>query len=389
MGGLVRRGLLTAPIQHRTPPPASTSLVAITNVRIFMGTSTLMKGSVMLKGSIIQAVLPNNTPPLPGYKVYDGKNGVLLPGLIDSHCHPGAIDDLEALTSYGVTTAIGMACLSYDICAPLYKQTGLTSFVSAGLAVFGTGSPHATLFSTPVEDTISSAAQAPQFVQNIFGNHSAFLKMVAEPGGPSQDILNALVEETHKAGYVSTTHASYLANYQQAITSKTDSIQHVPIDSPLTSALVQTIKEQKQFVTPTLNAFKYLLQIPGRPQDGSNYTNGEISTTMLFRAGVQILAGTDSFVSAALPPGYAIPFGVGLHDELGYLVQAGLTPLQALISATSLPAKLHSLPDRGSIAPNRRADLLLVDGNPLINIADTKKIKAVWVDGIQYQGTLA
>ena len=378
-----------AHIRKRRIPAAPEETVAVTNVQVFDGTQISGPSTVIINGEYIAAVVPFafGQTPVPGAQIIDGQGGVLLPGLIDNHCHPGSLDDLTNLISYGVTTAIGMACLSYDICNALKNQTGLTSFITTGLAAIAPGSPHAILFGTPIEDTISSPAQAPQFVANVFGNHSAFLKMVAEQGGPSQDTLNALVQYTHQAGHVSTTHATTIATYNQAITSLTDSIQHVPDDSVLTTAMVQKILQQNQFVTPTCNVFPYILQIPGGSPPGSNFSNVLQNAAILYESGVQILVGTDSFVD----PDNAllrIPFGSSVHAELEYLVQAGLKPVDVLRGATSLAAKLHSLPDRGSIKTGLRADLLLISGNPLTNISNTRNIKRVWVGGLEYEGTL-
>jgi len=75
---------------------------------------------------------------------------------------------------------------------------------------------------------------------------------------------------------------------------------------------------------------------------------------MLASAGVPILAGTD-----AGNPG--VSYGESLHEELELLVRCGLSPLQALRSATSVPAHIWRMPDRGRIAPGLRADLLLVN----------------------------
>ncbi|KAJ5365227.1 hypothetical protein N7517_008113 [Penicillium concentricum] len=365
---------------------APSTKVAVTNVQVFDGTHITGPSTVIIDGEYIAAVIPFGKTPVSGAQIIDGQGGVLLPGLIDNHCHPGSLDDLINLISYGVTTAIGMACLSYDMCNALKNQTGLTSFITTGIAAIAPGSQHAMLFDTPIEDTISSPAQAPQFVANVFGNHSAFLKMVAEEGGPSQDTLNALVQCTHNAGHVSTTHATTIATYNQAIMSLTDSIQHTPQDGVITTDMAQKLLQQKQFVTPTLNVMQYILDVPGTPANYS-FSNAAQSVSIIYKAGVPILVGTDSFVD----PDNAllrVPFGSSIHTELEYLVQAGLQPVDALRGATCLGAKLHSLPDRGSIKPGFRADLLLVGGNPLTNISNTRDIKRVWVGGLEYKGNL-
>jgi imidazolonepropionase-like amidohydrolase len=93
------------------------------------------------------------------------------------------------------------------------------------------------------------------------------------------------------------------------------------------------------------------------------------------KASVGILAGTDT----GNP--YCIP-GFALHDELQLLVQAGLTPLQALQAATTHPAQfVANENDFGAVKPGKLANLVLLDANPLDNIANTTKIHAVIIDG--------
>jgi imidazolonepropionase-like amidohydrolase len=92
-------------------------------------------------------------------------------------------------------------------------------------------------------------------------------------------------------------------------------------------------------------------------------------------AGVPIMAGTDSTAPNVIP-------GFSLHEDLAYLVQAGLSPMQALQAATVKPAEfLHRTREQGTIAAGRRADLVLLDANPLEDIHNTEKIRAVILDG--------
>ena len=93
------------------------------------------------------------------------------------------------------------------------------------------------------------------------------------------------------------------------------------------------------------------------------------------RAGVGILAGTDTGAFYAMP-------GFSLHDELEELVKAGLTPIEALRAATLNPVRfLHREKDSGTVSEGKLADLVLLDENPLENISNTRKVNAVIVNG--------
>ena len=110
-------------------------------------------------------------------------------------------------------------------------------------------------------------------------------------------------------------------------------------------------------------------------QHRKDFASGQQNLKKLFNAGVNVGFGTDS---GAQPGG--IP-GFSEHRELELMVDAGLTPLQAITSATGQNAKLLHLQDRGSIAVGKRADLLVLDADPLVDIRNTRNIVAVYHDG--------
>jgi hypothetical protein len=96
----------------------------------------------------------------------------------------------------------------------------------------------------------------------------------------------------------------------------------------------------------------------------------------LHRAGVPFLAGTDT------PPGIYVVPGFSLHDELANFVEAGFTPMEALETATSNPARFLGIErSLGSVEAGKIADLVLLDSNPLVDIRNTQKIHAVFAGG--------
>ena len=361
-----------------TPPAGKT---ALTNVRIFDGWQIREPSTVVIDGDSI------TFDPRGVQRTIDGEGGVLLPGLIDSHVHVGSLAGLETLTRYGVTTVLNMGCSNYTLCSALRNQIGLTSFFSAGEGAVGPNSTHATLFGT--QDPVLSPSQGSQLVGNVFGNGSDYMKLIAERNGFDQAIHNAIVNAAHRLGKITMTHAQDYESYEVAIRSKTDGLQHVPCDFPLTEEMAQRIKRQVQFVTPTLNIVKIVagnstIESILSPGVKLSYEAGVASLQRLIRAGVPILAGTDASDATTFLKDDQM--GITLHQELQYLTEAGMSEVDVLRAATVIPSFWHNLIGRGSIKEGYRADLLLLKpgSNPLRNISNTIDIARVWNGGVEY-----
>jgi imidazolonepropionase-like amidohydrolase len=135
------------------------------------------------------------------------------------------------------------------------------------------------------------------------------------------------------------------------------------------------MKDEGRVCVPTLVMEETMANAKLFP--GLNYSAAKESVIRLHKAGVPILVGTDANQS----PIAAVKHGDALHRELELLVEAGLSNEETLGAATSLAAKWFRLEDRGMIAVGKRADLVLVGGNPVDNIAATKNVKRVWIAG--------
>ncbi|MCH8959244.1 MAG: amidohydrolase family protein [Proteobacteria bacterium] len=101
----------------------------------------------------------------------------------------------------------------------------------------------------------------------------------------------------------------------------------------------------------------------------------------LHDAGVMLVAGTD-------PPNAGVMHGISMHRELELLVQAGLSPVEALSAATANAADAFALADRGRIAVGLLADLVLIDGDPTRDITDSRQIARVWRNGVEFDRSL-
>ena len=376
---LRRRGPQPEPIQNIRR--AQSTPVAITNVRYFTGSGLSGLSTVKFSNGIITAVFPGEYTAIPtNCQMVNANGSTLLPGFIESHTHPTNLNELQALTSYGITTAMGMGCPYYDNCDQLRHQTGLADFYSAGIAACTPGSVHATVLALPPEDLVYNSSEAQSWVKARIAEGSNWIKLIAEDPGLTTAEHIAFVAAAHSNGKKSATHAAQLDNYQQAITSKTDWIQHAPLDGVLTAAQVNEIRSQGQIVTPTLAILRNLALSPADPPGGT-YANAQASVTALYKGGVTLLVGTDS--DDVLGP-YSTSFGSSFYDELENLVQAGLPPVTALNAGTRVPAQVFGFSDRGTIAVGKRADLLLVKGDPTTNVSNARNIQDVWVTGIQY-----
>ena len=159
-------------VKKRAPQPdhvnvrrAQSTPVAVTNVKYFTGSGLSGLSTVEFQNGIITAIFPGGAGIPPGYQTVNGNGGTLLPGFIESHTHPTNLAELGTLTSYGITTSLGMGCGETQNCNSLRKQTGLSDFYSAGIAGCAPGSDHAILLAYPPQDLIYNTSEASAWVK--------------------------------------------------------------------------------------------------------------------------------------------------------------------------------------------------------------------------------
>jgi imidazolonepropionase-like amidohydrolase len=266
-----------------------------------------------------------------------------------------------------------------ELTAALRAEERTASMISAGVPFIGPAGPHSH-FGMPDGAIVTDPADVAAGVAQRIADGSDYIKVVTEApgrGGPEPEVVAAIVAAAHAAGRKVVAHASHLAAYEMSLDAGVDVLTHVPTEAAVDADVARRLVEGERVTIPTLSVAKVLTT--ARPTPGTSYENARASVVALHEAGVPIFAGTDSVNQPGVP--FSIPLGSTLHQELVLLVDAGLTPAEALRSATSAPAAWFGLDDRGAVRAGLRADLLLVGGDPTADISATHDVVGVWVAG--------
>ncbi|MEJ5945630.1 amidohydrolase family protein [Pseudokineococcus basanitobsidens] len=180
----------------------------------------------------------------------------------------------------------------------------------------------------------------------------------------------------HARGRRVVAHATTTGTVVAAQQAGVDVVTHAPLDAPLEPDDASRMALEGRLAVPTLT----MMEATARNL-GLDYGHARASVTAMHAAGVVVLAGTDANAAPGVPA--SVPHGESLSHELELLVEAGLSPLEALRAATVLPAQHLGLGDRGAVEPGLRADLVLLDGDPLVDITATRRLLRVWCGGVE------
>ncbi|UKZ72174.1 uncharacterized protein TrAtP1_013113 [Trichoderma atroviride] len=359
--------------------------MAITNVRVFDGLVVGPPSTVIItsSGRIGRVYRPSTVCPSLEH-VFDAGGMTLIPGLMDSHAHPSNISNLVSMASNGITTTALAACLNQEFCASLRSHAGLTQLITASFQ--GTTAESSTAALVPASEAfqlVHNASEAPAWVARQVAQGADFIKLIGSAPGPglTQDEQTALVRAAHESDKQVVLHAASYAAYEQGLIAGADQIHHAPLDVPVDDRLLGMFRRgATKAVCPTLTMMRAIVQ-RAHPAN-SSFASANATVARLHAAGVPIMAGTDANAVPGVPA--SVAFGTSLHDELENLVDAGLTPLEALRAATVVPARVYGLHDRGMIVEGARADLVLINGDPTVNISTTRNVQRVWIGGVQF-----
>jgi imidazolonepropionase-like amidohydrolase len=379
--------------------PLAKGTFAITGATLIDGNggAPVPDAAVLVRDGRIAAAGAKSLVAIPsGVQTIDGHGSTVLPGLWEMHAHFAQGEYGPAYLAAGVTTARDCGEEFEFITAArdlINLREGLgPRLILAGLVDgSGTGTFGTTWADTPEQGVAMVAKyKAAGFAQMKIYNRI------------KPDVLRAITAEAHRLGMSVTGHIPEGMTAFDGVEAGMDQINHL---GPITQAVrakgleaaIGFFKEHHTVIDPTL-AWGELL---GRPKDvdiasfepgfakapytltsvigtafgqGARLTNSLELVKALHKAGIPIVAGTDKAVPAH-----------SLHRELELYVQAGLTPMEVIQLATIGSARVMGM-DRevGTIEAGKRADLILVDGNPLKNFGDLRKVTRVITGGRVY-----
>lgn len=438
--GLLLAGIAVFTIAARRPAPSSQTpneLLAIVGATLIDGTGAeARRATVIVRGERIEAVTSADTKPPAGARIINAEGLTLLPGLFDLHTHlpyasgGGVTGDwpknLKAYLYCGVTSVVDFGTYpeTFEPMRRLIKSgviVGPRLSLAARMTTpggHGAEGGRGDFFSLEV----STAREARAAVRRVLPYQPDVIKVFtdgwrygAAPDMTSmnEDTLAALVDEAHKNGLEVLTHTVSLDKAKIAARAKVDVIAHGIGDKDADEELFSLMKTSGTTYAPTLAVYEPrardiltpLLdtvlepavkaginpplvppQNPPLKPAGGSAENGDAprvrrwatlqrNTAALRRAGVSFGTGTDAGVTGT-------HHGWATLRELQLLVAGGLTPLEALTAATGNAAKAIKVDsERGTIAPGKLADFLLIAGEPHKNIADIEKIKHLFLGG--------
>lgn len=383
------RAELTAAARTKASiPPVAEREFALVGARIVDGTTRppIEDGTVLIRDGRVAAVGARQTVALPaGVRTFDVRGKTIIPGLWDMHAHVALPEWGPAYLGVGVTTARDMGGeQSFLIAFRDALRSGRVlgpRLLLAGL-VDGSG---ADAFGTVYADT-PEQGRAVVDAYHAAGFQQMKLYTLIKP-----DVAGAIIRRAHDVGMTVTGHVPRAMTLASMVDSGADNVAHLPVRGDPSSAAVkqqiQMLVEKHVVVDPTVSWNELLghstqsplasfqpgfaeAPWPLRSSYGSVRNSGDSSAAnravrsqlavikAMHDAGVRIVAGTD----------YGLP-GFSLVRELELYVEAGLSPLDAIRAATAVPADVMGLSSEvGTIEASKRADLVVLDADPLSDI---------------------
>ena len=401
---------------------AEAQTTAFVGGRVIDGTGRAIEnGVVVISGGKITAVGPATTPVPAGATRVDLKGKTILPGLVNAHGHVAAttglrtdqasytrdnlLRQLRTYAMYGVTTVFSLGddqAAGFELRAENAAATDRARVFVAGPVINGDTAEAAREMANKVAD------MKPDLLKIRVDDNLGTSRKMPEAA------WRAAIDTAHARKLPIAVHIYWLADAKATLLAGADMIAHSVRDVPVDEQFINAMKARDVCYSPTftreLSTFIYdatpswvddafflkgaekgvaeqlkdpkrqeQIKTSGAWKSGQQYKAGlevaKRNLKTLSDRGVRIAFGTDTG-----PPGRFQGFFE--HLELEMMVDAGLTPMQALVSATGDAARCHhKAGEIGTLAAGGGADLLILNANPLDNIRNTRNIDAIWING--------
>lgn len=409
-------------------PGSRASTLAITGATLIDGTGAtpVEDAAVVIHNGRIVAAGPRAKVKIPhGAQIVDAHGKTMLPGLWDMHAHFEQVEWGPIYLAAGVTTVRDCGNELEFITAvrdAVAQGRGLGPRLLLAGIVDGSGP-----MAIGVE-RVDTPEQARMWTNRY---HAAGFQQMKIYSSVTLENLKAVADEAHRLGMTVTGHVPQRLTAYQTIPAGEDQINHISyiadimepplpenatraerrnaaanlnLDSAEAKKALTFLKDHHTVVDPTIALFELFTATTAKPPAsfepgitkipevlaqqltdvGPPTENSEIGEKLfeksvaiigaLHRSGVPIVAGTDQAV-----PGHS------LHREIELYVQAGFTPMEAIQAATLVPARVMGLgKDAGTVEKGKRADLILINGNPLDDIRNTRNVEYVITNGTMY-----
>ena len=425
------------PAAAQTPPAGGVSLFEGARLIIGDGSAPIEDSAFVVANNRIADVGRRGQLAVPaGALRVDLSGKTVMPAIVDAHGHPGFldavtgklskanftrenyIDDLQRYAYHGVAATISTGTdigdLAYRLRDEMIPNAALIRTVGRGLAYPGSG-PFDEL-RNDVPYAVTSVAEARDAVRDIAPHKPDFVKIwVDSRNGTRQkltpDMFGAAADEAHRLGLRAIAHVFDLADAKLLIKAGVEGFMHSVRDQEVDDEFIRLAKEHDIWITPNLGGINRasLIRANGTPAWFDEPLVSETIAPALIRERAQTYERRRLTAAAAPRPPYdAINtrklHAAGVREVLGSdtagdgnrwiglqtllefdnMVAAGFTPMETIVAATRDSAQVLRLDGLGMVAPGKSADFIILNANPLDDIANMRKIDRVYLRGQEF-----
>ncbi len=422
-------------------PSATAQTILFEGARVIVGDgSPAIENAAILvdNGTIVRVGRSGEVAAPAGARRIALAGKTVMPAIISPHVHPGfqrglsysadnftretILSDLDRELYFGVSTAMSLGIEKGDVMYEIRADQAAGKAGGARLMIAGRGigapnaGPGAAAYAH-IAYEITTEDEARSAARELAAKHVDAIKIwVDDRGGRAPKLPIALsrviIEEGHRAGLKVVAHIFYHDDALELAAAGINGFAHLVRDKEMSDELIALMIKNHVYAMPNIGApergthasvpawftepaLAGLLRDTEPPavidrvrnsfagrdaatveRNRRNYAILQKSLVKLSAAGVPIILGSDTGLDDHF-------FGFAEQKELGLMVEAGMTPAQVIVAATSRPAEFLGLSDRGSLVPGKRADLLVLDANPLDDIRNTRRIAALYLAGVE------